>query len=361
MNFHDTNWVCCDNGLFVSLAERLSRQVGTVLYHPLSWRRGFPSHNEIDVGSGLDGIEVVESLWDALGGLDKEKSILLFPDVLHGDLQEHLRSAGWRVFGSGRGDELELYRIYSKKVLKQIGMPVQPYRVIKGIQALREYLNENEKKHVKVSLLRGITETFASDEGWMIEPRLDELQYTLGMIRKYTQEFLVEDEIPTKIELGGDTIGVDGQWPQYVCNGVERKDTAYGCVVQDFDSLPDELTSLMEALSPVMKQYRYRNFFSSEVRVAKDGTGYPIDLTCRQPSPGGECEQELYANLPDMIWAAAEGELVQPELSAPCAVQAMIYSDRADDNWMPIRFPEEIRQWVKLYYHCRANGHDYHL
>jgi len=346
-----------DHGLFVALAERLVRDFQRVLYAP-AWKRGLPTYHEVDVGSGLDGIEVVKDFWTEV---DKDQiDLYLYPDILDGDEQLHLRKLGKRVWGSGHGEELELYRHYGKQILEAVGLPVQPYRAIRGLDALREYLKTHRDKHVKLSLLRGITETFRHGEYWETEPRLDELQYRLGM-RKYEQEFLVEDDIPTAIEVGADTYCVDGKWPGLIANGIEKKDCAYGCVVQAYDELPDEIKVVLEYLAPVLAKYNYRNFFSTEIRVAKDGTPYMIDPTCRMPSPGGECEMELYLNLAEILWHGAEGKLIEPEIAAPCAVQAIITCDRADENWSGVTFPEEIRQWVKLYYHCRKHGHDYTL
>ena len=65
----------------------------------------------------------------------------------------------------------------------------------------------------KLSLLRGITETFGSEEYWLIEPRLDELRHKVGMRKKW-MEFIAEKQIKTKIELGYDGISIDGLFPK---------------------------------------------------------------------------------------------------------------------------------------------------
>jgi hypothetical protein len=342
-----------DHGLFFPLAQRLARDFGKVGYAP-EWKRGFPSYQEYDVGRGFDNVEHVSNFWKVVDNYD----LIVFPDILDGDLQVHLRKEGHRVFGSGLGEELELFRFYSKKMLEAVGLPVQPYRLIIGLDALRDYLKEHKDKFVKFSLLRGISETFHHQEYWMSEPRLDELEHTLG-IRKHDQEFIVEDPVETNLEYGYDGLSIDGQWPNKAMLGVERKDECLVGSVMDYKDLPDGLKEVNEKIAPVLARYNYRNFFSTEIRETPDGTPYMIDFCCRQPCPSGEAQQELWGNLSEMIWEGAEGKLVQPEPTAKFAVESIIYGDRADDNWQPIQIPDKYRDNVKLFFHTRVNGHDY--
>lgn len=342
-----------DQGLFWPLAQRLKREFGRVGYF-CDWKRGFPTAHEFDIGTGFDDVERIAQFWDKVDEFD----LICFPDILQGDLQLHLRKCGHLVWGSGKGEELELYRNYFKRMLKAVGLPVQPYRVITGIDGLREYLQQRGDKFVKLSLLRGITETFGVKKFWMSEARIDELEHTLGM-RKRTTEFMVEDEIETNIECGIDTICVDGNFPSIAASGVEVKDVAYGAVVQDYADLPEGIQLVNERISPVLAKYQYRNFWSTEIRVAKDGTPYFIDPTCRHPSPAGECEHELWGNLGEMMWHGASGDLVDPVPTAKYAVQAIIFGERAKESWQGIAFPEKYRANVKLYFHCRIDGHDY--
>lgn len=343
-----------DHGLFFPLATRLARDFGTVGYHCHGWKRGFPSYHEHDIGDGFENIERVQHLWDDIDNFD----LLVFPDVLDGDLQEYLRKRGYRVFGSGKGEELELYRQFGKETLEEVGLPVQPYRVVEGVAALRTYLKAHKNKYVKLSLLRGVMETFHHDEYWITEPRLDELEHQLG-IRKENTKFLIEDPIETEIEYGFDGICIDGQFPKKAMLGVECKDECFVGVVLDYDDLPAGAVEVNEVLAPLLKRYSYRNFFSTEIRETADGTPYLIDPCCRQPSPSGEAQQELWGNLAEMIWMGAEGVLVEPEPKAKFAVESIIYGDRADDNWQPIKIPDKYRDNVKLFFHTRVNGHDY--
>lgn len=356
MNLRSKSILICDSGLYVSLALRLSRDFSRVGYHPIAWKRAFPGYEEHDIGTGFEEITPEPHLFKALDRYD----MVWFPDVLHGDLQVFLRAHGYRVFGCGYGEELELNRLGTKKLMEQVGLPVGPYAVLHGMEELCAFLKTHKDWFVKLSLLRGITETFGSEEYWLIEPRLDELRHKLGMRKKW-MEFIAEKQIKTKIELGYDGISIDGLFPKIAANGCEIKDVAYACVVQDYDRLPKGLRLVNEKLAPAMKASKYRNFFSSECREADDGKFYPIDLTTRQPSPAGESEQELWENLSEVAWEGAEGKLVELKSKAKYAVQSIIYGDRADESWQPIKFPEEFRDNIKLYHECLDEGRSYCL
>ena len=352
MNLSDKSCLIVDNGLYCTLAERLVRDFGKVGYH-CAWQQSFPSYYQKDIGHGLDGITHETDLFKVADSYD----LLVFPDVYNGSLQEHFRKQGKRVFGSGLGDELELFRVFQKKMLKAVGLPVGPYQVVKGITALREYLQEHDDKVIKLSLLRGITETFKHHTYWESESRLDRLQHELGMRKERTQ-FVVEDEINTKIEYGYDGIYAGG-FPSIAANGIEVKDACYAAVVQNYEDLPDGMRQVNDALAPALKLYHYANFFSTEIRVGEDDTPYCIDITCRVPSPAGETQMELWSNLAEMIWEGAEGRCVDPVPTAKYAVQSIIYSEWAEANWQGVGFPEKVRQNIKLYCHTRENGHDF--
>ena len=352
-SYRDKSVLVVDKGLYCPVAERLVRDFGKVGYH-CSWKRGFPGYDEKDIGHGLDGIKHEPNLFKVVDNYD----LICFPDVLDGDLQVYLRKQGHRVFGSGMGDELELFRVYQKQMFKAVGLPVGPYRVVKGITALREYLRQNDDQVIKLSLLRGITETFKHHTYWESEARLDRLQHELGL-RKDRTEFVVEKKIEAKIEYGFEGISVHGQFPKIASNGVEIKDVCYGAVVQEYKNLPEGIIEVNEALRPALKLYNYANFFSTEIRVSEDGTPYCIDLTCRCPSPAGETQLELWSNLAEMMWEGAAGRMVDPIPAAKYASQSIICSDWAESEWQGVGFPEKYRSHVKLYYHTRENGHDY--
>src|SRR4029077_5897191 len=102
-------------------------------------------------------------------------------------------------------------------------------------------------------------------------------------------------------------------------------------------------------------------FWSSEVRVAGDGTPYLIDPCCRMTSPPGELYQYLIENLAEVLWHGAEGELVEPKWRHAWGAQLILTSDWAENGWQPIEFPAEAEFHVKLHYHTIIGGRNYYV
>ncbi len=61
-------------------------------------------------------------------------------------------------------------------------------------------------------------------------------------------------------------------------------------------------------------------------------------------------EHEIYANLSERLWYAAEGEVCDPVPVAKWAAQAIISSEEVEDSPLPIDISEEARPWVKLFH-----------
>lgn len=335
-----------DNGLFVSMAERLVGDFGKVGYF-CDWQSGFPDGRELIVGSGLDGITRETYFWDVF----KKYDLIVFPDCWHGDLQEHLRSIGCRVWGAGMKAGLELARWKTKDRMKEIGLPVNPSQHIQGLENLRVFLKENENVFVKVSGLRGIGETFESENYDLSKGQLDELRSKYGAMMD-VMWFIVESKIPDAKEVGYDGYCIDGEFPDNAFFGYEIKDKAYFGKLVDYDELPDEVKEVNTKLSYMMQGYR--QFFSSELR-----NEYAIDLTCRHASPAGETFCHAFKNLPEILWNGAEGKLVHAISDYKYVAQMILLSEWACDHWQPVQFPDEIRPFVKLYNHCRINGMDW--
>jgi len=108
-----------------------------------------------------------------------------------------------------------------------------------------------------------------------------------------------------------------------------------------------------------MQEYGYRNFFATEIRNL-DGVPYFIDPTMRMPGQTGEQLLETMANLPDVIWHGAHGELIQPKWNADFAASATLNYKGDLEDVKVIRVPEDARRWVKL---CRyrQQGDKFHF
>lgn len=331
-----------DNGIFIELAIRLSEYFGKVNYF-MPWVNAFPKTNQILPGYGIKGLTKVERLFDVY----KETDLFVFPDIYMGDVQLKMVEDGKRVFGSRDGERLEVYRDEAKELFKSLKLPVGKYKVVIGLDALREYLKKHENVYVKINKTRGDMETFDSKNYKLIEPRLDELEWILGA-KKKIMKFIIEDAIDNSIEIGYDGYSIDGEYPSIASFGIEIKDCGYLGVFKDYKDFPFVLTSFNTAISPWMKEKQYRNFFSTENRIVSKNLAYMTDACCRAGSPPSETYQNNYKNLPDIIWYGTEGIMISPEIKYKYVSEIMIHSQWADKNWQPIQFPDTIRKNLKF-------------
>lgn len=338
-----------DHGLFVELALRLARDFGKVYYHA-PWERGFPLINEAIIGQGFDEIEVVEEIWDVIDQVD----LFVFPDVLHSGLQVHLQSLGKRVWGSRRGDRLEIRRAYLKKVQEELGMHHPNYEIIRGMDKLREHLRGTKDKYVKLSKYRGMMETFHHVDYTASEPILDQLAVKFGSVKDVVP-FLVEDPVHTDIEVGYDGYCIDGAFPSMAIQGYEIKDKCLLASVQEYSKMPEEITIVNQVLAPKLKEFGYRNFWSTEIRV-KDGNSYLIDPCCRCPSPCTEIQLEMWENLSEIIWHGAAGEVVDQKPAAKFAAELILEHNGDEHFWRNLEVPKKVRRWVKLYNVAQVDG-----
>lgn len=343
-----------DNGLFVGFARYLKKTgFGKVWYHCPGWKSARPVPNDAFIGSGFPEIECVLNKGDYI----RKADVIAFPDVLHGDEQVDLVSRGKAVWGSRKGEDMELYRYFSKKMMEAVGLPVSKYKRVVGLDALRGLLKESKDVFVKFSLFRGSCETWHHEDYRITEYRLDELEHRLGPF-KQDLEFLVEWPIKTKIEVGYDGYFV-GQFPKLAGQGYEIKDAGLVEIMMEYDALPEEVRSVNDALSETLADYGYQNWISTEIRVGEDGTPYPIDLTLREAAPAGESMLRVIKNLAEIVYHGAHGKLVEMDLSAACAAQAMIYSDRDERQWQPVLIDPKGEDYVFLYNHLKRKGVDF--
>ena len=335
-----------DYGLFVELAVKLAPFFKKVNYY-CPWKSSFPQSGLAMIGDGIKGVNRIQNFYD----VKEETSIFIFPDVYDGDLQLDLESQGYPVWGSRKGEEMELDRVAMMKWMQKNGLDVAPYEVVTGINELRKYLKTQDNVWVKVSAFRGDFESFHHEIFYknynLSTPKLDELEYKLGA-KKYKEEFVVVQSIDDCVEIGYDGYTIDGKFPTKGICGIEIKDLGYIGKFMEYSAMAKEITHFNDVVSPLLKNYGYRGFFSTELRVTRDGKAYMIDACCRQGSPPGELYQNQYVNLAEIIWAGANGECIDPISAGTYGAEVMLHSQWADKNWLTVGFPEKIRDNVKF-------------
>jgi hypothetical protein len=340
-----------DHGLFVETALRLARDYKKV-YYCCPNVSPFPKMNVSYIGYGMEGIALCDSIF---GPHFDSVDLFVFPDLGFGPEQAYLEGIGKAVWGARMGEEMETERVAMKKAMAKLGLPVGPYSVIVGISRLREYLKTHENVYVKISRYRGEFESFKSENYKIIEPKIDKLENELGALKNIA-EFIVEDELPDKVEIGYDAYTVDGAFPKNILAGIEVKDKAYVGAFRPYKDFPAAIATINAAIAPLLKSYGYRGQMSTEIRVGKDKKPYLIDMCCRQPNPPGVLCLEMYSNFPDIVLQGAHGKPIDPVPSGKFGVQVTISSEFAFDGYQPIYFDEKYRQYVKLHNACKIEG-----
>ena len=331
-----------DFGLFVELAITLSKSFGKVYYF-CPWASAFPSTNIYSVGIGIDGVEKVDNFWDYIDEVD----LFIFPDVYMGDLQVYLESIGKRVFGSRRGEEMELDRVAMKDMMKTHGLSVNDYEVITGMDNLKKYLKDVKDKYVKISRFRASFETFRHDNYSLSEPKLEEIEHTMGAYKNIC-DFIVEDALDDCVEIGLDCYTADGIFPSKTLAGIEIKDIGYYGNIREYDKLPKEITDFDKKMKSVLNNYNYRGFYSSEMRVTRNHESYMIDLAARAGSPPNELYQYMYKNIAEIIWECSGGNIVDPVTEHKYGMEVLIHSSWADKNWQAVEFDPKYRENIKF-------------
>lgn len=339
-----------DHGLCTEIAVTLARAGHTVAYHSPAYSRAFPKSAEAKIGYGLEGVERVDNFWQAVDRAD----MVICPDTFSADIVYELRKRGKPYFGAGDAEVLEHDRAEMKTLQKRLGLPVGPYKVIHGIEALADYLKSHDDVWVKINQFRGDIETF-HHETW----DSSQAQFIGRMMIDFGAnapniEFLVEQPIEG-IEVGFDGFCIDGEYPMPCLVGYEAKDEGY--LGATCNELPKPLSLVNEKLSKIFRQYKSKTIFSTEVRIDDSGKGYLIDPCVRAPHPPLAVELEAFQNFDKLITLQADKTKTGVKYWAALELK----SDWVEDHWTEVTFPAHLRQLVKLQQACRLDGHYYAL
>jgi hypothetical protein len=335
---------------FTHIAEAIADPKAKVLY-VVQHAVGFPQPVDMLPGQGLDGIDVRDDLFEAL----EEADCLVMPDVGDSGLAEFMRARGLPVFGSGAAGCLETDRWHLRRVCKAAGIGVPDGEEIRGIDALRDYLEECDEGFVKINKFRGATETFKHKSQLATREKLRTVAERLGAFGPYA-EFTVEQPVGGNddcVEVGIDTFFANGMWPETVGWGYEVKDAAFLSTTAE---LPPRLRAFCDRFANVLSAYDYRGPFSNELRITEDDE-YLIDNTMRCGSPPSQLQCLQIGNLRDVIWGVANGIMVEPQYVAPYGVQINLTSEAFQAH--PLALEIEHPERVMVFGHCRLEDHDF--
>lgn len=334
-----------DAGLYLPVAQRLARDCKQVLYK-CGDRPSFPTIDKGVIGEGFENILRIDDVWDYLDTTD----LYVFPDIGNDSLQLELVRQGKPVWGSKRGDLLEVNRRYFMNKLIDLDLPVPKYQLIIGLTKLREFLKDKTDKFIKISKYRGTMETEHWKDWASSSTFLDQIAVAFGPTQDLVP-FVVCDKIDTPNEFGCDTYCVNGEWPSEVLRADEYKDKALIAAVTSRDDLPEEIKAVANALTPEFKKLGYTNFFSMELRDE-----YLIDPTCRGGLPSIGSQMELWHNFSEIIWSGANGELVDPHPLWKFSCECVLSTKAVRKGWAVFEIPKHLKQWVKIGRCCQIDG-----
>lgn len=339
-----------DYGLFHCVAEAIAPAFKKFYYY-VEYRSAFPKSSLAEIGKGFPGITRVprtEGGRDLYDFID-EADVLIFPDVMDGDLETSERKRGKLVWGPGHASRLEQDRWYFRQLQVELGMPAPKTLLVHGLDELEDALRSLENVYVKVATWRGDIETFHHIDWNLTEERLVHWRYVLGP-KGLTMNFLVEYPVaPDGVEVGVDTYVVDGEYPPVIAYGYEKKGRAYLGTWRRKEDLPRPLAWSNEKLGPTFKTFGMRGFYSNEIRIGQERVPYIIDPCVRAGSPPTEAVSSLYDNFAEMIYNGAAGELIEPKPKAKYFGLARVCTPQAATGpWTTVEIPDEAKPFVKL-------------
>lgn len=340
-----------DSGYSVDVAVKLSKSFKKVYYYT-EWKQGaIPPLNYFYIGRGVPEIEKIDSYLPYINEID----LFIFTEVYSAEEQQHLIDLGKLVYGCRYGEELELDREFFLDKLKELGLKTPKYKVVVGFKELRTYLKEHKRIWIKISKLRGFTETFFSPDYELVETFLDELEHKAGAMKDEIR-FICFDELKDMPEIGYDTMYSNGYPDIFMC-GIEIKDAGYCSVMKDYKDIPEPLKIVSEKFSDVLQGYDYRGSMSTEVRIDEKLTPYFLDAACRGGFPPTPTQLYNYDNIDEIFMGVASGKAITPKYKHKYCVEVIIQTEWGMENFLPIRIPKDIKEnvFIKNYYKREDN------
>lgn len=337
-------WI--DNGLFHGFARRVAPYFGKNYYWS-PWANGFPSQKQTRLGEGFPELQRMNDPQRH----EDEIDLFVFLDLFQTDWQARLRKQGYRVWGAGDGEAIEVDREGFRKWCERKGLPQTPAEYANGTDELRRKLANYDDAFVKLAdgRNRGDMETWNWKGKHLSTPRLDQEVYELGSFKEDTR-FIIEKKMKNVIELGEDACVVDDQWPDHVMQGMEVKGMGTVGIIKPYKELPKAQLDFNAKLSPVLKADKARTLFCMEGLYTESRKYFPMDPCMRPGSPSNELMASLFTpeSWARTLWDGAAGIMTSPVPCAKYGIVAMAYNENSGKNWQPLSYPKEADKWVFL-------------
>jgi hypothetical protein len=329
-------------GCYITIAQELSKYFRKVYYHSVN-QNPFPMISMSSIGTGYNSIERIDDFWSNLDLLD----IIVFPDIYFKDWGAHLRKIGKMVWGGCESETIETDRHLFKDELSSIKMNVAPTKYIIGVEKLINYLKSVEDKWIKISFFRGNMETFHHVNFNQSAIWLKNLAVQLGPLGD-NMEFIVENSIESVAEVGFDGWTIGGNMTENQIWGVEVKDSCYIGTHTMKNNMPLPVQEINNNFFPILQKYNHTGFYSTEIRVGKDGKNYYTDPCMRAGSPPSTTYMKLINNWGEIITSGCEGIVVEPKYNGKYGCELIIKSSYCNKDYLPITIPDEFKDNVCL-------------
>jgi len=335
-----------DLGLSIEHALRLAKD-GNEVYYFTPWVSAYSHFEPFSYGLGL--LNKVKFFFDYVDKVD----CIVFFDIGAGDLANYLRKKGYTVYGVGLGEELEYDRFAVRKLQKQLGFPVQNTVKIKGVDNLINFLQDRQNKYVKSEIFRGDCESFRFRDYKADRTYLQEMKTNLGPVRNF-YDFIVEDYIEG-LEPGCDLFFNGKQFLKPYLYGYEFQKKCY--IGKYVEELPEQM-QIIKRLEPIMQKLDYRGAFSAEMIVNDEGS-HLIDICSRFAYPLSLAYTNSINNFSQLVYDIAKSNDTRIDIKNKYIAVVPIVSYHADKHWTDVRFPEELRDNVKLVNACKIDDEYY--
>lgn len=349
------NYLFRCSGLYTELINALAADGENQVKMYTNITDAFPSHKLIAPGDNFEFIEKEKYFWDWVEWAD----VIGCFDVSDGDMMAWLKKKypEKSIFSCMSGERLEDDRIGFKKKIEELGLSSIPYKVIRGMTALRAYLKENDNKVVKINIFRSDFESLKCKDYLSVKQILDDRQALMGDMFAESIDFLVEDMIDCTIEAGFDGFFSGGQF-KHLTVGVEvDKNFYFGRVGGE---IPDVLNETLQAFTPTLNEMGYAGAFSTEERIVSKNEHYFIDPCCRVPLPLGVLYSRFINNWPEVVYKIGLNQPYEISCDHKYLGAFAFTTDNAEKNYTLVQIKEGHRDDFRfLMAGCDKDGNYY--
>ena len=342
-----------DTMIYSDMANALSDGGKNTILYVTTWQDGFPLFKNHCIGLDFENLVKRQKSGDPLlfwDNVEKADCLVNFDCHLQ-DAIAFLRKIypEKSIWGSGKGQRIENDRVFLKKLIEALDLPVNPYVVIEGLTALKAHIKKHPGKYVKLNIFRGDCESFFAKDIDYNKADFLKLEMSLGPQAERTT-FVVEDPIETDVEVGFDGFFNGEDYGEKCFVGVEYHKNLYVAKVMNHEDLPEPIFDTMEALAPVLEKVDYRGAISTEEKIVDSDKHYLLDICSRLPSPLSAlyCTSHGIKNWAEFVYRTGLKQACPMDIDSKYVGAFALESKRAKEEYLPIALEKNARDDVRF-------------